>query len=222
MNYRFTFFAFLFFTVTGYSQSQLEFDAGVKAGMNYSRINSSSVVAYNNGYYPSYHAGVYAMFKIDNFGIQTEAVYSVQGQTYRYVAQNNCNTVLNYINVPIILKAYVTSGLNLQAGPQFGFLMSAKDYVEHSVGNTLTINSQSINDYVRSHDVSVVLGMGYDFPFGLNITGRFNIGASNINYYSGSYLPNGTTTSFGTAKAFNQFFQLSAGYRLFKKEFESR
>ncbi|HCW07407.1 MAG TPA: hypothetical protein DGG95_08600 [Cytophagales bacterium] len=220
----------LFFTsLACLSQAQLQLDAGVKGGFNYSRINSTSAVAFNPGFYSGYHAGIYAMFKIDNFAIQPEIVYSAQGQTYQYRTFDNYNTVLNYLNIPIVFKVYVVEGLNIQAGPQFGFLMSSKDEViTTGVSSSPMVSSQSINDYIKSHDASVILGLGYDFPFGLNVTARYNIGASNINYYSSGNLPYNTSTStttstsMGTSKAFNEVFQFSIGYRLLKKEFESK
>ncbi|RZJ55928.1 MAG: PorT family protein, partial [Flavobacterium sp.] len=37
---------------------------------------------------------------------------------------------LSYLNVPIMAKYYVIEKLSLEAGPQIGFLLSAKNQVD--------------------------------------------------------------------------------------------
>jgi len=75
--------------------------------------------------------------------------------------------------------------------------------------------SGKVSDFVKSSDVSLGLGLGWDLPFGLNLTARYNMGLSDINKQSGVNSPL-IQSSLGTKEAKNQVFQFSVGYRLFK------
>jgi hypothetical protein len=57
----------------------------------------------------------------EKFSFQPELMYSIQG----FSVDNNI-TRLNYLNIPLMGKYYVTKKLSLEAGPQVGFLLSAK------------------------------------------------------------------------------------------------
>jgi len=101
------------------------------------------------------------------------------------------------MNIPVILKLYLIGGLNLQAGPQFGFVMSAEQE------NPLTGNFEDIKDDLKSSDISAGLGLGFDAPFGLTIDARYNLGLSEINDAQAQAIK-------------NQVFQLSLGFKLIK------
>jgi hypothetical protein len=73
-----------------------------------------------------------------------------------------------------------------------------------------------LKDVVKSSDVSLGLGFGWDLPFGLNFTARYNLGLSDLNKQSGVNSPLIQSQALGTKQAKNQVFQFSVGYRLFK------
>lgn len=73
----------------------------------------------------------------------------------------------NYVSLPVMLRYNITENFNLQAGPQLGFLMSAKV----SDGD----NSIDIKDGFKGIDFGAGFGAGVDF-------GKFNAG---IRYYLG-------------------------------------
>ena len=77
---------------------------------------------------------------------------------------------LTYVNLPIVLKYYLVSGLHIQLGPQFGVL------IDESLSETLT------NDYkeIVESQISGIIGVGYDLPCGLRIDGRYNFGLTDI------------------------------------------
>ncbi len=202
--------AFLFSVM---SFAQVRFDVGLKGGLNFASINTGSSVAQNYSNRTGYHVGVYAMIKITKFAIQPEIIFSKQGQTYSLSSSSNLKSNFDYINIPIIIKFYLVGGLNLQAGPQFSFLSNSTGYTLNT--STSTVTAQSLNNFVKSSDVSLSVGAGWDLPFGLNITARYNMGLSDINKNSGINSPL-ITTSLGTNEAKNQVFQASVGYRLFK------
>jgi len=192
--------------------AQVQLAIGLKGGLNFASLNTNSSVKANYGNRTGYHAGAYVMFKFSKVAIQPELIFSKQGQTYT-VNSKNYNSNYDYINIPIIVKFYIAGGFNLQAGPQFGFLASSKGYVRDAAGNIST--GQDLKNFVKSSDVSVGVGFGWDLPFGVNIGARYNIGLSDINKDSGSTSTT-QTSSLGTSTAKNQVIQVSVGYRLFK------
>src|SRR6267154_1735071 len=192
---------------------QAEVAIGIKGGLNFANVNVSQSAGVNYNNRTGYHIGAYALFKFSKIGIQPEVIFSKQGQTYSIPSNSNAASNFDYINIPIMIKFYLAAGLNIQAGPQFGFLASSSGYVLNTATGNVTV--QSLNSLVKSSDVSLALGAGWDLPFGLNLTARYNLGLSDINKITGTTSPS-NVTSLGTQTAKNQVFQISAGYRLFK------
>lgn len=166
---------------------------GVKAGLNLANQTFSG-----NGYttspsfLPGLHAGVYLTAMLsEHFGLQPELLYSGQG-----AKSGSEKLKMNYINVPVLLRYNVNSIVSFHAGPQFGFLASAKD----KVGS----NSMDVKDQFKSTDLSVAAGVGIDLPVKLNFNFRFIKGLSDINDIDNSSI-----------KMKNYTLQLSVGYKLF-------
>lgn len=156
---------------------------GLKGGLNFANVNTTSVgAAYNSR--TGYHAGAFVNIKLTKLAIQPEFIYSVQGGD---AAAGNLE--FGYINIPILLKFYLIGGLNLQAGPQFGFLSSA------------TSGGVDVKSLYESSETSVALGAGFDISKFV-IDARYNLGLSDVDKTS--------------AEAKNQVFQLSVGFKLFK------
>jgi hypothetical protein len=192
----------LFFVgATVYSFAQAELSVGIKGGLNFASIDTKSA----GDTYKSrtgYHAGAFVLIKLSKIGIQPEVLLSQQGSKFKYAGSPDLKANFSYVTVPVIVKLYTIAGINIQAGPQFGFLTSAKaeDY-DVASGK---VTEQSIKDDLKKTDFSVALGLGWDLPFGLMVNGRYNWGLSDIN--SGA--------SGSTIK--NQVWQVSVGYKLFK------
>ncbi|AUC81415.1 porin family protein [Lacinutrix sp. Bg11-31] len=138
--------------------------------------------------------GVYSEISLtEKFSFQPEIMYSIQGFSVVDNVLSTDNIVsLNYINVPLMGKYYVTKGLSLEAGPQIGFLLSAKN------------ENIDVKDSFKSIDYGVNLGLGYKLENGLNFGARYNFGLSNINDVNGS-----------TDKFRNGVAQLTIGYSFF-------
>lgn len=153
-------------------------DFGVKAGANFSNFSGASNVSNKTGFL----GGIFAGAKLgDKIGIQADLLYSQQG------AEFDAGKIdLNYVNVPVVLKYYLFQGFNLQAGPQFGFVVD--DNVFQVFNNVAE---------AESFDLSGVLGVGYDLALGLRLDGRFNFGLSDI---------------FSERKGKNSVFSLALGY----------
>ena len=193
--------------------AQVRFDLGLKGGLNFANVSASSSIAKNYEGRTGYHLGAYAMIKITKFAIQPEVIFSRQGQNFSTSSVSDLESSFDYFNVPIMIKFYLVGGLNIQAGPQFGFLSSAKGDVVDAANNVT--KGKDLTEFVKESDVSLGVGAGWDLPFGLNITARYNIGLSDINKYTNNAIPL-QTSSLGNAQAKNQVFQFSLGYRLIK------
>ena len=209
-----------------YSFAQIKLDLGLKGGINLASLdNVTSSLQTTYGNRTGYHYGVYAKIKILKFAIQPEVSFSRQGQNFSVPnSTQNLSSSFDYINIPVIVKLYVAGGLNLQAGPQFGFLSSATGDLVNTVNGVIPTNptittASDLSNFVNSSDISLALGAGWDLPFGLNVSARYNLGLSDINEKSGSALPaigNSVISSLGTTTAKNQVIQISIGYRVFK------
>ncbi|MBI1767501.1 MAG: PorT family protein [Bacteroidetes bacterium] len=200
------------------SSAQIKIELGLKCGLNISGLALSSDgklvgAKYNN--LNGFHGGAYGLFRLKKFAIQPEIIYSRQGQVYTTPNYSNLRTDLNYVNVPVMIKFYPVGGINIQIGPQLGFLLSAKgDLVTLSNGNVgQAILNQDLKNYLNSTDFSIAVGAGLDLPLGINIGVRYNYGVSNINKFSGG---SNDTPSFSVAKTQNQVIQFSIGYRIRK------
>jgi hypothetical protein len=172
---------------------------GLKGGLNFANLNGATASeVYSNR--TGYHFGAFTLIKFGKIGIQPEIVYSKQGSTVTVNAQN-FDSNFDYFNIPIILKLYTVAGINIQVGPQFGFISGAKYPISSGQGSQ---SLQDITNQLKGSDVSVAMGLGWDLPFGLSVDGRYNLGVSKAN----------NTSSIPDIK--NQVFQLSIGYKIFK------
>lgn len=190
----------LFCAAIATSFAQAEFAVGIKAGPNFAKINTDASAGENYKSRTGFHAGAFALVKLAKFGIQPEVIFSQQGSTVSF-DNEDLHANYSYLNIPIIVKLYLVAGLNLQAGPQFGFVTKADQEFVDDLGN---VTKENIKDEMKKSDVSAALGAGWDLPFGLTVDARYNLGLSKL--YSDSAAP----------EAKNQVFQVSLGYKLFK------
>jgi hypothetical protein len=164
---------------------------GVKGGLNIYNISNN-----NNSKFDSkagIHLGLLGHIHLDrSIAVQPELVYSSQGAKY---SEGGTEYKLNlgYLNIPVMLQYMFSNGFRLEAGPQLGFLVSAKSEV-----NNTNINVKSSFNTV---DFAVGLGVGYIKPStGLGAGLRYNAGLSNINDNS-------------SVKSTNNGFQLGLFYQ---------
>lgn len=145
---------------TFHSNAQ-EIDFGLKAGANFSTLTDASGLSNKTGFL----AGAFLGVKFnDKFAIQPELLYSQQGAEF-----NLGEFELDYVIVPVVIKYYLVQGLNLQVGPQFGFIVD--DNVKEVLGNIAE---------AESFDLSGIIGAGYDLPLGLRIDARYHFGFTEV------------------------------------------
>jgi hypothetical protein len=183
--------------------AQVQLAVGIKAGPNFAKINTDASAQENYNNRTGFHGGAFVLIKATKIGIQPEVIFSQQGSTVKINSQDY-ESNFSYVNIPIIIKLYTVAGINIQAGPQFGFVNSAEAPVL-TAPNTYTV--QDVKARAKGSDVTAAFGLGWDLPFGLTIDARYNLGLSKI--YD-------KAPTNETANAKNQVIQLSIGYKLFK------
>lgn len=187
-------------------------EIGIKAGANFSDIKASyeknkgvnlddiSKSFKNSNILPSFHAGVFALVKFGMIGVQPEVLYSLQGSKVEVLGVSHSEK-LHYLSVPVLAKLYLPLGFNIQAGPQFAYLLDTGKKIDiKNIGSTAV---KSFKDQYKSGNISVAFGAGWDTPFGLKIDARYVLGLTNIREVSAS-----------DYKIHN--IQVSLGYSLFK------
>lgn len=151
---------------------------GVKAGLNLPTFTGDDTD--NLSTFTTYHVGAVANIAVsDNFSVQPGCLFSCQGAEYTMSEGYDGKFELGYINVPVMAQVQVANGLNVAAGPQVGFLLSAEDVYE-SIDTPGDSGEDDISEEVKGIDFGVNLGANYQFPSGLNIGASYNIGLSNV------------------------------------------
>ncbi len=169
-------FSLLMICLTFSVQSQISVKFGVKGGLNVSKIVGSAtslgMVSPDSKELTSGHFGLMARVKVLGLlAVQPEVLYSMQGTTYEGKIgplQFSHDLKTNYVQVPVMVKFYPLFGFNIQAGPQFGYLVSAK------------MDDEDIKDQLNKNAFAFNVGAGLDLPFGLGVDARYSIGLSDV------------------------------------------
>lgn len=149
---------------------------GLKGGLNLTTLNiEDPELSYDSR--TGYHAGLFLRGKFDKVAIQPELLLFTQRGDLESSFFGTARENFTYLSVPLMLKFYAIGGLNIQVGPQFGFLIDG----EREYAGVLGSGSQDITEYYKKSDVSVSVGGGYDFDFGLGLDVRYNVGVKDIN-----------------------------------------
>lgn len=157
------YFFFMLFALSSLFVQGQDLDFGIKAGANFATINDASGFSNTTGFV----GGVFLGFKLgETWGMQADLLYSQQGGDFTLGAIN-----LDYMNIPVVLKYYMTDNLNIHAGPQIGI------NVNDNVDDVLPEITEGIDlADPESFNVDGVVGLGYDFPFGLRASMRYSFG----------------------------------------------
>lgn len=151
------------------AQAQIEF--GAKGGLNITNIVGKDV-AYKSK--AGIHIGGFAGIPLTKqFTLQPELVYSTQGG--KWDSKDGGKTMLNYLQVPVLVKYTSRIGLFAETGPHIGFLLSAKDKYDGE--------SNDIKKYLKTTDIGWQFGVGYRITPSLGANIRYN--TSFTNFYVG-------------------------------------
>ena len=147
---------------------------GVKGGLNIAQLSDFD----GDGSKISGHVGGFVNFRFKDWGIQPELLFSGQGEKYA-LAGGDRKVALSYINLPVMFQYYLIPQFYLEAGPQLGLLVGAKDK-----GGRVDVD---VKDAYNSADMGIGLGLGVKLPMGFGIYGRYNFGLIDIYDGGGDY-----------------------------------
>ena len=180
------------------STAQFQFGAGIKGGLNLATqsttgegagVSVRQLIGYNGGVYGN-------IFLTDMFGLQAELAVCSRGSDWDDVSYN-VKDKLTYLDLPLLFKFQPIKYANIHLGPQFGYLLSAKQ--EDKDDGDIT----DIRDWYNSLDVGLAFGAEANLPYRINFTARYVIGlvsATNDEEYIDPWR--------------NNFLQFSLGFRL--------
>lgn len=179
-----------------YGQTEKGF--GIKAGINFSDqvttetgegVNVRSILRLHGGAYFNYYF-------LDKLAIQPELMISGKGSDWDD-PYYNVRDLLTYIDIPVMVKYQVIKMVNINAGPQFGYLLKAMQKDNDSG------DKENIKDYYKKPDFAFAIGAEANLPYRINLSIRYVIGLLD------------TTTDVEYIEPWrNNFFQISAGFRI--------
>lgn len=144
--------------------SAQDLNYGLKGGVNFATIGGDNIEG--NKVLTGFYAGGFAEIKIvDIFAVQPEVQFSAQGSSF----DAGDDLKLNYLQVPVMAKLYFFNILYVEAGPQVGFLMSAKS------------GSEDIKDTLNTTEVAAGLGLGVNVLDKLRVGARMTFGLTDVN-----------------------------------------
>ncbi|MBP1163986.1 MULTISPECIES: porin family protein [unclassified Chryseobacterium] len=155
---------------------------GVKGGMNVSSLSKDSGLDDQKSKI-GFNAGVFANIPLAaSFSVQPEVLYSQYGNKSDFTSfgtKYSASTKLDYIAVPVMFQYNLIPNLYVEAGPEFGFMVSAKNKLKNeSNGDSTT--SDNYKDNFNTFNFGIGLGAGYYFTPNLGLTARYVAGLTDI------------------------------------------
>lgn len=157
------------------------------------------------------HAGVYANIPVsDRVEIEPGIFYSQKGSLlagrfssnqYEFVnLQADVTNKLNYIDLPVYAKVYLSEGFHIFAGPQVSFLISDRLHTQLNVAGFNLLNRHwNIEAGYRTVDVAAAGGVGYKFANGFNLMAGYDHGLTPL-------------LDSENIRAYNRALKVSVGY----------
>ena len=205
---------------TGAVMAQKTFTFGPKIGVDYTHFWGKDT---KHGGQLNYQAGVFFEYRLSNeFAIAPEVVFAAQGGKYDAVVdysniihaeapsssihtkmlgdfEASVTNNVNYINIPVMLKYYVTPSFSIDLGPQLGINVYSKTTYEAKNKDLDIKKTVDYKDNTKTVDVGVALGMTYNIAKDVFVQGRYTMGMTKV-YKWGSDTYNGNA-------------QIAIGYR---------
>ena len=180
---------------------------GIKAGMNVSSLSTDSQLS-DQGSKIGFNAGVFMNAPLaENFSIQPELLYSQMGEKYDETFNGTTyarSRHLDYVTLPVMFQYNATPSFYLEAGPEFGLMVNAKNKFTNETNNNTITETGDYKDRLNNFNFGLGLGAGYYFTPQIGITARYVAGFTDI-YNSDN---NGSDDSVK-----NNVFQVGLAYK---------
>lgn len=164
---------------------------GVKGGMNVASLSKDASLSDQKSKI-GFNAGAFVNIPIaSQFSIQPELLYTQYGAKADFrqdvLTSNGIEeqrfssaTHLDYIALPVMFQYNATPGFYLEAGPEFGLSVSAKNKVKNETTGETLAESDNYKDDINGFNVGIGLGAGYYFTPQFGITARYVAGLTDI------------------------------------------
>ncbi len=165
------------------AMAQVQF--GAKVGFDMTNFWGEDV---EHGMKPSYQAGLVMEYKFNpHFAIAPEVVFASQGGKFKAIemqlfgldVSKNVTFNTNYINVPVMLKYYVSPSFSIDFGPQVGFNVYSKVSVEGYD------KAYDLKDNTKGVDFGLGLGGTYNLTENAFVQARYTMGMTKV--FDGDY-----------------------------------
>jgi hypothetical protein len=153
------FLALAFLTISNTAFSQIKIRPGVRAGVNFSNLTNTESDTKTDAYIGAFAAVQFVHF----YTLQPEINYSRQGAKSKFSGFDDLE--VQYVGFTLTNKfsPFKEIGVHAILGPSINI----------KVGD-------NINDNAEAFDFLIFGGFGYDFPFGLGVEARYNLGLIDI------------------------------------------
>jgi hypothetical protein len=159
---------------------------GLKGGVNFANQAITNVTTESM---TGYHAGGYFVIPFSEmWALQPEVLFSSQGSELPDINELN---EFSYLTLPVLVRVKLLKFLSIEAGPQFSYLLDAKN------------KAGSIKDEMRKIDFGMAAGITLHSTIGLNGGVRYVWGFSNISDLEDNI------------EVKNKMFQVFVGWTLF-------
>ncbi len=189
---------------------------GIKGGVNFANATGNGIDRFLGEPGGETRFGIslggfvdYSLSK--KISLQGEVTYSQEGVSKKYSDEDyKVTAALDYLNVSVVSKYYMTEKLNLEVGPQLGFLMNAK-FKEEEDGEKFESDAKRL---LKGSNISLNLGAGYQLDNGFGLAVRYNLGLTDIYDFSlnlSERKEHSTLSSKEVDEEFRQGFEIKTG-----------
>ena len=88
---------------------------------------------------------------------------------------------LGYVHVPVTANLYLFKGFAVKAGVQLGFLTNASSKAKAKVDKITSDTDIDIKNEMQTVDVSIPMGISYQFKVPIVLDLRYNLGLTKVN-----------------------------------------
>src|SRR5690606_21113728 len=152
---------------------------GIKGGMNVSSLSTDSQLS-DQGSKIGFNAGLFMNAPIaENFSIQPELLYSQMDDKYDQTIAGTTyarSRHLDYVTLPVMFQYNATPSFYLEAGPEFGLMVNAKNKFTNETDNNTITETGDYKDQLNTFNLGVGLGAGYYFTPNIGLTARYVAG----------------------------------------------